>query len=168
MTTACTYVAQHRPEKFLGLLRINWKRHGLHLERKDSAIIEDLGWIPVLCKGPGINLQPLNSTFLPLGELVTVCDRFMLDGEFFPWLELETPLSNNAAPTEWRHLASVFGLGYDRELLDLALKVLKCIVEANSLAEDLRQPERMLKLYEYLQDRVHESRHRGACREKIR
>jgi hypothetical protein len=41
-------------------------------------------------------------------------------------------------------------------------------VEANSLAEDLRQPERMLKLYEYLQDRVHESRHRGACREKIR
>ncbi len=168
LTPACTYVAQHRPEKFLGLLRVNWKRHGLHLERKDSAIIEDLGWIPVLCKGPGINLRPLHSTFLPLEELVTVCDWFMLDGEFFPWLELETPLSNNAAPTEWRHLASAFGLGYHRELLDLALEVLKSIVEANPLAEDLRQPERMLKLYGYLQDRVHESRHRRACREKIR
>lgn len=168
MTTACTYVAQHRPEKFLGLLRVNWKRYGLHLEQNDSAIIEDLGWIPVLCKGPGTYLRPLNSTFLPLGELVTVCDRFMLDGEFFPWLELDTPLSNNAAPTEWRGLASAFGLGYDRELLDLGLEVLKSIVEANPLAEDLRQPERMLKLYGYLQDRVHESRRRGACREKIR
>ncbi|KAH6617397.1 hypothetical protein F5144DRAFT_520469 [Chaetomium tenue] len=168
MTTACRYVAQHRPEKFLGFLRAIWKRHGLHLEPKDSAIIEDLSWTPVLCKGPGINLRPLNSTFLPIRELVTVCDRFMLDGEFFPWLELDTPLSNNAAPIEWRCLGSAFGLGYDHDLLGLALGVLKSIVEANPLAEDLRQPERMLKLYEYLQDRVRESRHRGACREKIR
>lgn len=150
MTPACTYIAQHRPEKFVGLLRVNWRRYGLYLEPKDSAIIEDLGSILVLCKGPGIKLRPFNSTFLPFRELVTVCDSFMLYGEFFPWLELETLLNNNAAPTKWRYLASIFGLGYDRELLDLALGVLKSIVEANPLVEDLRELECILKLYRYL------------------
>ncbi|KAK4233160.1 hypothetical protein C8A03DRAFT_19708 [Achaetomium macrosporum] len=168
ITPICRYVAQHRPEKFLGLLRANWELDGLQYEGRESAIIWDLGQVLVLCEGPGINLRPLNSTYLPIGELVALCDRFMLDREFFPWLKLEDPLSNDTAPTEWRHLASAFGLGYDRRLLDFTLVALKFILDANPNPMTLEQPERMYKLYGYLQVKVDESDDGPACREQIR
>ena len=168
ITPVCGYVAQYRPEKYLGLLRANWEQHGLESMEGDSAIIQELGRVPVLCQGPGINLRPLSSTYLPIRELVTLCGRFMLDGEFFPWLMLETPLDNDTAPTEWSYLGSAFGLGYNRQLLDFALAVLKSILDANPLARDLGQPERMYALYGYLQAKVDESSDVAACQDKIR
>lgn len=92
---------------------------------------------------------------------------------------LETPLDNDAAPTEWSNsvlisnsnslLGSAFGWGYDRLLLDFALVVLKFIGRANPSAEALRQPEGMYALYGYLQAKVDESSDGAApCQDKIR
>ncbi len=168
ITPVCGYVARYRPEKYLGLLRANWEHHGLESMEGDCAIMRELGRVPVLCQGPGLNLRPLSSTYLPIRELVTLCSRFMLDGEFFPWLMLETPLDNDTAPAEWSHLGSAFGLGYNRQLLDFALAVLKSIWDSNPRATDLRQPERMHALYGYLQAKVDESSDVAACQDKIR
>jgi hypothetical protein len=165
----CRYVAQHRPEKYLGFLCHRWEPYGMMDNWvPDSPIIREFGRVPVLCTGPGTNLRPLDSTYLPIGELMTLCRRFMLEGEFFPWLRLETPLSNDTTPTEWSSLAAAFGLGYNRDLLDFTLVVLKHILEANASAEALEQPERIYALYGYLQAKVDESSNGAACREKIR
>jgi len=96
-----------------------------------------------------------------------LCNRFMINGEFFPWLGLETPLSNDTA-MEWSSLASVFGLGYQRPLLDFALVVLKHIVDANESAGALEGPDRMHQLYCYLQSKAGESPDPERCREQIR
>ena len=168
ITPICGYVAQYRPEKYLGLLRANWEQHGLEYMEGDSAIIQELGRVPVLCQGPGINLLPLSSTYLPIRELMTLGSRFMLDEEFFPWLMLETPLDNDTALAEWHYLGDAFGLGYNRQLLDFTLAVLKHIWDANPLAKDLMQPERIYALYGYLQAKVDESSDVAACQDKIR
>ncbi|KAK4146669.1 uncharacterized protein C8A04DRAFT_9676 [Dichotomopilus funicola] len=169
MTPACIHVAKHRPEMFLSLLRVIWKRYGLHNEPRDSAVLKELGWVPVLRLGPGINLRPLNSTFLPDEEVMRVVNECLLDGEFFPWLVVKIPMGiDKATLAEWRCLGSAFGLGYDRKMLPIALAVLNCIVEANPVAENLDDPARVIEVYAYLQAKVDESTHRTSCREKIR
>ncbi|KAK3347241.1 hypothetical protein B0T25DRAFT_614217 [Lasiosphaeria hispida] len=151
LAPAGNYVAEHRPEKFLGLLRKEWAR-----TLRSQAIRDPRSSRPL-------------STYLPLPDLVAFCDRFMIDGEFFPWLKLETSLSKVAADVEWSALSSAFGLGYDRPMLDLALVVLKHIFEADMKSEEaLAKPERMHQRYTYLQSMVSESSGPEECRKIIR
>ncbi len=169
LTPAGKYVSEHRPEKFLGLLRMNWERTLHSQARQDTRIVDTIGRIPVLCQGSGVALRPLKSTYLPLPDLVALCDRFMVKGEFFPWLELETSVSGVTAGVEWRAMSSVFGLGYDRPWLDFALVVLKHIFDASEDAEEpLARPDRMHQLYTYLQSKVGESSNPEECRGMIR
>lgn len=167
LTSACNYVAKNRPEKFVGLLRESWARVLESQARPDNRIIDAIGQIPILCQGPETTLRPLKSTYLPYGEPLELCRRFMTDSEFFPWLKLEAPLSGTAPLLEWSGLISAFGLAHDGQLLDFALVVLKHI-DPNRYAEPLERPDRMHQLYVYLQSKVGESNNPEDCREKIR
>ncbi|KAK4445769.1 hypothetical protein QBC34DRAFT_487117 [Podospora aff. communis PSN243] len=170
LTPAGKYVSKHRPEKFMGLLRMNWEETLRSQARRDARIIDAIGQIPVLCRGAGVvALRPLKLTYLPLPDLIALCDRFMVEGEFFPWLELETSVSETRAALEWSALGSAFGLGYDRPWLELALVALQYIYSANSHAEEsLARPQRMHQLYTYLQSKVDESSDPQECRKTIR
>ncbi|KAK1753770.1 hypothetical protein QBC47DRAFT_303960 [Echria macrotheca] len=169
LTPAGKYVSERRPEKFLGLLRMSWDRTLRSQATRDTRIIDTVGRIPVLCRGSGLALRPLKSTYLPLPDLVALCNRFMVEGEFFPWLEMETSITGVAGGLEWSALSSAFGLGYDRPWLDFGLVVLKHIFEANrAIQEPLERPDRMHQLYIYLQSKVGESSNPEGCREVIR
>jgi len=166
------YVAQHRPEKFVGLLQKNWAEGLVSKAQQDGRIIDTISQIPVLCQGPGVTLRPLKSTYLPFPELVAISNRFMAEGEFFPWLKLETSFEDpaGAGVKEWRSLSSAFGRWHGgHSILDVALAVLKYIVEANIESERrLTRQDRMPKLYTYLQSRIGEATHPDECQQIIR
>jgi len=112
LTKVGKYVAQHRPDKFVGLLQKNWAEGLGSKAQQNDRIIDTISQIPVLCQGPGVALRPLKSTHLPFPELVAISNRFMADSEFFPWLKLETSLEDPAAAAgveKWRALSSAFG-----------------------------------------------------------
>ncbi|KAK4173636.1 hypothetical protein QBC36DRAFT_53569 [Triangularia setosa] len=167
LTFAGNYVAKNRPEKFVGLLRESWAGVLESRARRDNLIIDAIGQIPVLCQGPETTLQPLKSTYLPYGEPLELCRRFMTDSEYFPWLKLEDPLSDTVPLLEWSGLISAFGLVPDGQLLDFVLVVLKHI-DPNRCEKPLERPDRMYQLYAYLQSKIGESNHAEGCQEKIR
>jgi hypothetical protein len=167
LTSAAKYVAQYRPEKFLGLLRESWARGLGSKVRSDNRIIDAIGQIPVLCQGPGTSLYPIKRAYLPYGEPLELGRRFMTEDEHFPWLKLEAPLSGTAPLLEWSGLISAFGLGHNGQLLDLALDMLEHICEDQS-AEPLERPDRIHQLYGYLQSKIGESSDHEGCRGKIR
>jgi len=173
LTPFGSYIAQHRPDKFVGLLQKNWTEGLGSKAQQDGRIIDTISQIPVLCQGAGVTLRPLKSTYLPFPELVAISSRFMADGEFFPWLKLEISLEDPEAAgvEEWRALGSAFGRQHGgHSILEVALAVLKYIVDANPIEPErpLPRPDRMPKLYTYLQSRIGEATHPDECRQIIR
>ncbi|KAL1877359.1 hypothetical protein VTK73DRAFT_8654 [Phialemonium thermophilum] len=161
----CKYVARHRPEKFVGYLRAAWQFETLS-ETSDRAAIAELGETKVLCAGEGVQMHPLRTTYLPVRGLQELCRRFMLEGEFFPWLKLESPRNYDTFPRDWECLGKVWGLGFRQDTLEFALRIHACIARASP--EDVEKPERLCDLYSYLQAKVRESSDPELCKKKIR
>jgi hypothetical protein len=168
ISAICKYVAEHRPEKFLSFVRTTWELEAPKDKGEADTITEQLGQVRVLCQGNGIQMRPLNTTYLPIRKLVELCDRFMLDSEFFPWLKLEAPLSHDTVPLEWEAIGKAFGLGFDQPVLEFTLKFLTYILDAYPSAEDLVNPQRIYDLYDYLEAKAYESRNSLECATKIR
>ncbi|KND89213.1 hypothetical protein TOPH_06200 [Tolypocladium ophioglossoides CBS 100239] len=146
----CDYVAEYRPERFLGLLQAVWE-----LERKRvppekiQAIVEEFTRIEVLCEGDKKNF--LAGTYRPTTELKAICGRFLLDDEWFPWLQLESPHIHDRFPREWNALGEAFGLGSKGSDVHFFLRILMSIVKANEWGESIAAPERVCELYKCIQ-----------------
>jgi hypothetical protein len=165
LSDICKYLAEYRPEKFLGFLRATWEVEQLSpLQEKD--IIKELGELEVLCVGG--EMCRLSSTYLPFKELEQLCSRFLLNDEFFPWLQLETGLNYDTFPPEWQTLGTMFGLGFNQSDMTFILDVLKYLLDQNIFAEDLVKPERVYELYIYLQAEVRKSDPPDGCENVIR
>lgn len=162
------YIADHRPEKLLGFLKETWESEKPSI-KNDSAAVRQLGDVRVLCQRRNkTQMIRLKHAYLPLRELRELCDRFLLDTEFFPFLELEEPLSHDMLPLEWETLGKLYGLGLHRfDSVDFVLLILKAIFEQSN-ASTVERPERMLDLYTYLEAKVMESESKDGCRDKIR
>ena len=165
LSDICQYVAKHRPKKFLNFLQATWE-----LERssavREKDIIDELSRIDVLCVEG--KMRRLDSTYLPTKELKQFCSRFLCDGEFFPWLDLEAELSHDTFPPEWEALGKAFGLGFNRSDVTFILAVLQSILDKNLRAEYLLEPERVYELYVYLQTEVRKARQPDGCEKLIR
>ena len=165
LSDICKYVAEHRPEKFIGFLQATWKAEPPSC-LKEKDIIKELGELDVLCIG-GEKCR-LDSTYLPLKELKKLCSRFLLDDEFFPWLQLETDLTYDTFPPEWQALGKAFGLGLNQSDMTFILDVLEHLLDQNRFAEDFVRPERVYELYVYLQAEVRKSNPSDKCETVIR
>ncbi|KAK8058141.1 hypothetical protein PG994_008589 [Apiospora phragmitis] len=76
-------------------------------------------------EGDETDLFELHGTYLPLDTLRGLCDRFPFNDEMFPFLRLETPLSDWTLPLEWKELDKIFHLGVkELDLVDFALDIL--------------------------------------------
>ncbi|KAK5652684.1 hypothetical protein OQA88_10278 [Cercophora sp. LCS_1] len=134
----------------------------------ERAELTPAGKDPGLVPGTGNNSPSTRNNIPPFPDLVAVCNRFMVDGEFFPGLKLETSLDNVAAGVDWDSLSSAFELGHDRPMLDFGTSVLRYIVMANSRSlEPLAEPDRMLQPYTYLQSKIDEYDNPDEHRQKI-
>ncbi|KAK8097421.1 hypothetical protein PG984_016560 [Apiospora sp. TS-2023a] len=155
LSEACRYIAAHRPERFMGFLKENWADE-IHRFDLDDNTLQELGMTLVLCeRGDETGLFALEDTYLPLETLRGLCDRFLLDDEMFPFLRLETPLSDGTLPLEWKDLDKIFHLGMkELDLVDFALEILTKLESYNIDADYLETPKRVLELYIFLQGKV--------------
>jgi hypothetical protein len=144
------YVAENRPEQFLGLLQSTWGGATLSAPN-EKLIIEQIANLEVLCQG-GEKVR-LSSTYFPLGNLKKLSERF-LDEEFFPWLQLESEITDDEVfLSKWAPLGKAFGLGYHCTTLSFLLDVLKYI-KKYTCARDIVNPERIYELYVRIQAEV--------------
>jgi hypothetical protein len=112
-------------------------------------------------------MTALSDTFLPTPSLERHCARFMNDTTFFPFLMLETPLSEESYPKEWEFLHTTFGVGIHCDL-DFYLAILAAILNANDSADTLNRSSRVYNLYETIQAQCLGSNDRNSQQSKVR
>ncbi|OCK73843.1 hypothetical protein K432DRAFT_364328 [Lepidopterella palustris CBS 459.81] len=151
LTDICKYVAEHRPEKFLGTLQYHWQLEKQAILGSDD-IVETLRNIEVLCQGD--EMHNLSKTYLPLPELKQCCARFVEEGESFPFLKLEASLSQ-ANLSEWMFLHSAFGVR-SRDDVDMYLTILVKISK-NKWGDMFKRVARVFDLYQVLHAKYLES-----------
>lgn len=151
------YIIEHRPGKVAGFLQTAWGRERPKREEDLASYIDELSTIEVLCRSDNMEKRPLKDTYLPIEALETMCRRYFLDGEFFPWLQLEDSPHFDRFPSQWEALGKDFGLGINGSDLKFALDMLEYIFEANRDATHLESPERIYELYIHIQAKFRES-----------
>lgn len=160
------YIHDYRPDKILGFLRAAWDP-GTESCEPGEELVKSLAEITVYCRGNVDCRYPLSVAYLPTKELENLCNRFMLNYEFFPWLLLEDTQTFEKFPSDWEALGKAVGLGFNESPLVFILGVLKWIRRANSCAEELDQPKRLYDLYNYLLAKVRESTDKSSSEKEI-
>lgn len=92
LSRECVYVAKHRPKKLLGFLLRHCKIDGDN-STESRGLTDQLPKLPVLCKND--RMHPLGESYFRTDKNDHV-DRFLQDGEFFPWLYIDDSLRNPA------------------------------------------------------------------------
>jgi hypothetical protein len=148
LTDIGEYIAQHRPEKFLGVLKSHWPQW----QREDMISAVDrpeyrqkLQEMQVLCEGNA--LRQMTHAYLPLPELRAKCAEFLgNESSAVPFLKLEEALdeSNQA---DWMFLHSSFGIRVHDDI-EMYLDILKAIQE--STGDRLPDVTKVIELYRIL------------------
>jgi hypothetical protein len=128
LTEIGEYIAKHRPEKFLGVLKSHWSQW-----QREEDMISPVDWpeycrklqeTQVLCEGDV--LRKMAHAYLPLPELRAKCAKFLgNESSAVPFLKLEETLdeSNQA---DWMFLHSSFGIRVHDDI-EMYLDILKNI-----------------------------------------
>ncbi|KAI9372834.1 hypothetical protein BJX61DRAFT_542344 [Aspergillus egyptiacus] len=165
LSAECLYIATQRPESFLGFLVASWKSEGATI-LADRGLTKELLDINVLCENG--YMHPLGMTYVPAPELA-YARQFLLEGEFFPWLRVDTSLRNSAWLSDLSALAESLGFGFPQSELQLYLTVLSFIAKASHKAESPpMEPDRLFDLYSRIQARYCESATRSIDGDMIR
>lgn len=170
LSESLRYVAEHRPEKFLGLLGYLWKYDGDSISRDDELIqlIKDTN-ARSFCI-PDISPTDIDQTFLPLPSLQRLCSRFMEENEPFPFLKIDEIASSEELSPKWMFLHSVFSVGKD-DNLEFFLKILWWIhAEGRKNPDDLhlKNPQRILDLYITIDSKCLSTQDPQAARSDVR
>lgn len=170
MSEACKYVSEHRPEKFLGLLKYLWKYEGKRISKNDDLvkIIKDID-ASKFCM-PNILATNLDQTFLPLQSLQQVCARFMEEYEHFPFLKIDEVAALEELGSQWMFLHTAFSVGNDDDL-NFLLEILWWIHRSGFNDFDtfpLSNPRRILDLYVSLDSKCLGAEDQKAERGRVR
>lgn len=147
LSDAAAYLAEHRPDRFLGALRIH-SRHNRNLSPEFIARVQGT---KVLCGGDERRLKELKETYFPTNRLKSIVERFVKPGAFFPWLQVEGETRHDAVPEMWDSLLNKIGVGKPVDDLDFALAMLRYTVQALRDDSDLEGIIRLFSLYSYIQ-----------------
>jgi hypothetical protein len=141
LSAECYYVAEHRPEKFLGLLHHHW-RLGKMDDREWHVMGERLKQLTVLCRGD--RRVATSETYLPLSDLQGMCCRFLTKYHRFPFLYLDECISRETyAAKKWDFLVKFAGVRVDE---DLAF-YLAILGEMRKSEQDPQTAIRVVELY---------------------
>ncbi|KAH8817102.1 hypothetical protein F5884DRAFT_243494 [Xylogone sp. PMI_703] len=144
LSKECTYVAVHRPEKFLGMLRDIFD-NGNRQPFSEEKFMKELKVTPVLCQS-GEKL-PLSTVYLPFPKLKNRYKDFAKH-ENFPFLFLPPfPRDNEDNFLGW----SFLGLK-DEDTVDFRLNILKYIKKEYSDPSYLEDPTQIIRLYQLIEN----------------
>ena len=157
LNEAARYLQRHRPDKFLGCLRI-WTEHGHDFSEE---LIEELHEEGVLCRGN--RSVPLENVYFPVPTLESRVARFVEPGAFFPWLWLDT----EAIPSVWEGLLTKLKFGSPSTDLEFALDMLNYTLDAFPDTITSTHRTRLFDLYDYIHIKYSENKGRET-RKRIR
>ncbi|KAI1188940.1 hypothetical protein F5B17DRAFT_450976 [Nemania serpens] len=161
-SVARDYLQRYRPEKFLGTLEVYYQ-HNTNLTPEFIEIVREA---VVLCQGN--NRQPLKETFFPTTELMKRTEKFLGQGVFFPWLQLEFDNDSSRIPPRWKSLLGTLRVSISHSDVVFALSMLKWLLKAfPSEITDL-DTTRLFELYDHIQERYWASESRTDEKQRIR
>lgn len=165
----CKYLAKHRPDRFLGFLQSVWPGEEQSCQSKSDIVNEILDVEVAALRNTRQNNIPMKEAYLPLTKYTELCDRFLLEDEFFPFVELREPLSHGDSPPEWAKLGDSFGLGYhQQDMVGFLLDVISAIEDGKIERGSEPNPERIYDIYLYLHATSRQAKDYSASCEMIR
>lgn len=144
LSKAAKYLQEHRPERFLGALRI----HCHHNPDLNPDFVADVGIANVLCRGG--QMMPLKDTYFPLKRLESLVERFMEHGTFFPWLWTGNMTSYDAKSEFWDRFLRKLGVGIPLNDLEFALHMLRYSVRYLQSDFSPTSRNKLFNLYSYI------------------
>ncbi|KAK7430994.1 hypothetical protein QQZ08_002524 [Neonectria magnoliae] len=165
LLTKCRTLAKDDPNAFLSYLRTEMDRGGTEAEELLSQAAE-LKKIKGLCeKGAR---RPLSQSYLPTARLRFLYRRYMLEDEWFPFIELEKPLTSSEGVGPWAFLQTHFGV-MTTDGLDFYLHLLFYIRLHNwSESMEIEYPRRVLELYLRIHAECRSSSDFPTARQRVR
>ncbi|GKZ34319.1 hypothetical protein AbraIFM66950_004548 [Aspergillus brasiliensis] len=146
----CLYIAQHRPERFMGLLAACWSVDGPKII-ENPTLLEKLQRIEVLCDNG--SRYWLSDTYIPTPARKMVVSKFMGD-QFFPWLHLDFPVDEGSLPPEWTALTKDLNFGYPKTQLYFYFHIWRFLSLA--IEEGFSDLDRIFDLYVKIQMECHD------------
>lgn len=157
------YLRSKRPDKFLGALRIH---HQHHPEPSDD-FIECVKQTEVLCRSN--RLVPLEKAYFKTQALEELVEKHVEPNAFFPWLWLDSEITYDAIPLEWKGMLTAYGVGWAGHV-NFALHMLQYSLNALQASMSISYPSitRLFGLYNHIQARYREEGSTLDARTKIR
>lgn len=156
----CIEMSKQHPEEFLNYLQQAWKRDKIYAKENPDSMF-DIKAIRVLCQDG--KFRPLGNSYIPLPKLHYLRNRYMLEGEPFPFLRLDPPIRSEGGFGQWRCLRA-FAKYHDD--LDFFLEMLVRI--RRTKASTVEFPRRILELYLRIQAECEDSKDPAASQQKVR
>lgn len=156
----CIEMSKQHPEEFLNYLQQAWKRDKIYAKENPDSMF-DIKAIRVLCQDG--KYRPLGNSYIPLPKLHYLRNRYMLEGEPFPFLRLDPPIRSEGGFGQWRCLRA-FAKYHDD--LDFFLEML--IRVRRSKASTVEFPRRILELYLRIQAECEDSKDPQISQQKVR
>ncbi|KAI3587412.1 hypothetical protein IWW34DRAFT_797476 [Fusarium oxysporum f. sp. albedinis] len=153
-------MSKQHPEEFLNYLQQAWKRDKIYAKENPDSMF-DIKAIRVLCQDG--KFRPLGNSYIPLPKLHYLRNRYMLEGEPFPFLRLDPPIRSEGGFGQWRCLRA-FAKYHDD--LDFFLEMLVRI--RRTKASTVEFPRRILELYLRIQAECEDSKDPAASQQKVR
>ncbi|KAL4938812.1 hypothetical protein BDV06DRAFT_225639 [Aspergillus oleicola] len=164
LSAECLHVATVYPKRFMGFLLRFWKDEGGKITGSPDirkALLE----LHVLCENQTV--RPLGETYIHSSSL-NYADQFLEEDEFFPWLQLDTTITDSPAFFKIATLTKELGFGYPKSKLEFYLAILRSVATANEDKEDTPRPSRIVDLYTRIGNRHNESITKAFSGELIR
>jgi hypothetical protein len=156
------YIQRYRPEKFLGALEVAYQ----HNTRLTPQYIESVRDAVVLCRGN--HKLPLKETLFPTTELMKRTEKFLGQGVFFPWLQLEFENDSSSIPPRWKSLLDTLRVSISHSDVAFALNMLKWLLEAFPSEVTISDATQLFELYDHIQERYWASESRTDEQQRIR
>ncbi|KAM0208436.1 hypothetical protein ACHAPA_003587 [Fusarium lateritium] len=156
----CIEMSKQHPEEFLNYLQQAWKRDKIYAKENPDSMF-DIKAIRVLCQDG--KYRPLGNSYIPLPKLHYLRNRYMLEGEPFPFLRLDPPIRSEGGFGQWRCLRA-FAKYHDD--LDFFLEML--IRVRRTKASTVEFPRRILELYLRIQAECEDSKDPQMSQQKVR
>lgn len=162
LSGARDYIQRYRPEKFLGTLEV-YHQHNIHLTPEFIETVRDT---VVLCRGN--HMLPLKETIFPTTELMRRTEKFLGQGVFFPWLQLEFENDSSSVPPKWKSLLDTLRVSISYSDVAFALSVLRWLLGAFPSEVTVSNTTRLFELYDHIQERFWASESRTDEQQRIR
>lgn len=162
LSDAAEYLQNHRPDRFIGALRI----HHQNCQHLGPDLVACLQEEEVLCRS-GRKI-PLKNTYFPTKSLERLVDRFVKPDAFFPWLWVDPQIPYDTVSENWETFLSDCNGGVPLDDLEFALDMLRYSVRALKANCTPGSEDNLYSLYIYIQSQYLAGRREAKTKTRIR